>query len=69
MAQDARPVFQSFKAVVIGPHVMAGLTTGTRTVVADPSTIDSRIAPLSSAGVLPILCTTVQKHMKLNDLC
>ncbi len=49
-AQDARPVFQVFKSVLIGPHLYAGLTSDSRVIVADPAKITSLVSPASSEG-------------------
>ena len=49
-AQDVRPVFQVLRGIVMGPHVMAGLTDGPRTIVADPAEVSHRVEPLSPTG-------------------
>lgn len=43
-------MFQVFKGLVMGPHVMAGLTDGPRTIVADPAEVNHGVEPLSSTG-------------------
>jgi hypothetical protein len=68
-AQDDRPVFQTFKSLLIGPHVYAGLTHGPRIIIADPTKVASMVTPLTSEGTLSPTAAVAKRttHTKLRS--